>query len=168
MPFNIPSLVPVISQIKLLYGYKFAEVGSCVQEWPTVFTGQVYIRKTVILLLHFRQYGALFRVKSLTPSDPCLDKCLLLDYVVDVSTSQISKAFTTMFNSLSNSSPSPTNISPSPTNLAPNSTNFATSPTSSSSSVKEFVSFTVYYRTFDYTRVAYHGKVRINHKEIKL
>ena len=70
------------------------------------------------------------RLQLSTPKEECLDECKLIDYTVGISTTQLPQ-----------------------TTLNIMSTNY------NDTNGTNFVSFTVYYRTFDYTRIAYHGKV---------
>ena len=67
---------------------------------------------------------------EVSAKEECLDECHLNEYVATVTTTQLSLAFITYLNSFT----------------------YTTDTT-------EFVSFTVYYRTFDNTVIAYHGKV---------
>ena len=70
------------------------------------------------------------RLQLSAPKEECLDECKLIDYTAKISTTKLPQ----------------TTLDFKPTLFHdPNDTNY--------------VLFTVYYRTFDYTRIAYHGKV---------
>jgi hypothetical protein len=68
--------------------------------------------------------------KNAVLAETCLDNCKAIDYVAKVSTTKLSKAFSQNLSLLAKN---------------PNTTSY--------------ISFTVFYRTFDITRISYHGKV---------
>jgi hypothetical protein len=75
------------------------------------------------------ELAKLYRMNNLTAAEKCLDECKYIQYITDVSTTRLTDSFIHEL-----SSQKKLNIS-------------------------EVISLTMYYRTFDVTRIAYHGKV---------
>ena len=90
---------------------------------PNVFLEEIQVLSD-FKCEHFKRYA------KYTHSEDCLDECRHVEYVSDVSTTQLSQAF------LSRLSKGPTH-----------------------NNETKYITFTVYYKNFDFTRIAYHGKV---------
>jgi hypothetical protein len=71
----------------------------------------------------------IYRMNNLAAFEQCLDECNYVEYVTDVSTTKLSDKFIKGLFS------------------------------HRKSNISQVVSFTMYYRTFDVIRIAYHGKV---------
>ena len=115
--------------------YNFTQICPCsFYNLPTGFLTTRFVRNDSLLeeiqvlsdfkCEHFKRYA------KYTHSEDCLDECRHVEYVSDVSTTQLSQAF------LSRLSKGPTH-----------------------NNETKYITFTVYYKNFDFTRIAYHGKV---------